>query len=171
MTSFIKQLHHWQEGLTIKKTKFLKLKIGLLMLLIGLVISTLLYKWTNISITKTHIIIIAVSLLLSFYDIFFQEYPLVIWLFSTLGLLMIYPIKPIGIILFLIALLAEWRDIKIGSGDLFYLSTISLTITFWQLSWLIQLSSFFGILVILLNYDNKPIAFIPFLTLAYCLIL
>ncbi|MGT2772521.1 prepilin peptidase [Streptococcus marimammalium] len=170
MNYFKKHWQHWQKGLTTKKTNLLKQKIGLLILLLGLVFSTLTYKWANITITSTHTTIISVSLLLSFYDIFYQEYPLIIWLFSTLGVLIAYPIKPIGIILFLIALLAEYRDIKIGSGDIFYLSTISLTMTFWQLSWLIQLSSLLGILVILFN-NNKPIAFIPFLTLAYCLIL
>ncbi|MBJ8325730.1 prepilin peptidase [Streptococcus pacificus] len=86
--------------------------------------------------------------------------------------ILFYPITLTAITLFLLALLAEFREIKIGSGDLFYLSTISLTITIWQLSWLIQLASLMGILIILLGQNNKrPVPFIPFLTLAYCLIL
>ncbi|MBJ8349867.1 prepilin peptidase [Streptococcus zalophi] len=172
MTYFTKQLHHWQKGLITKKTKPLKLKMDLLMLFAGLIITILAYKWTSTSFTNTHIAIIGFSLLLSFYDIFYQEYPLIIWMILTLSTLLFYPITLTAFILFLLALLAEFRDIKIGSGDLFYLSTISLTITIWQLSWLIQLASLMGIVVIFLSHNNKKIiAFIPFLTLAYCLVL
>ncbi|MCU9533453.1 prepilin peptidase [Streptococcus sp. CSL10205-OR2] len=171
MTYFTKQLHHWQKGLTTKITKSLKPKMSLLMLFTGLIIAILAYKWMSTTITSTHIVIIGISLLLSLYDIFYQEYPLTIWMILTLSTIIFYPITLTAIILFLLALLAEFRDIKIGSGDLFYLSTISLTITIWQLSWLIQLASLMGIVVIFLSHNNKkPIAFIPFLTLAYCLV-
>ncbi|WP_017769675.1 MULTISPECIES: type IV prepilin peptidase [Streptococcus] len=77
------------------------------------------------------------------------------------------------IITVFLLLLGIWADIKnigVGSGDFLYLALLSLSINFQDILWIIQIASFLGILVLAIKKDRE-LAFVPYLSLAYVLIL
>ncbi|MGE9904395.1 competence protein ComC [Streptococcus alactolyticus] len=61
-------------------------------------------------------------------------------------------------------------DIKIGSGDFFYLASLSLGFSLTALLWVIELGSLAGILSYLLK-RCKHIPLVPFLFLGYLLVI
>ena len=87
------------------------------------------------------------SMTLSLYDLKNQSFPLLIWLLPSASLLLFLPLNTVSIILLLLGIIAELFDIKIGSGDFFYLASLSLFLD-----------------------KNKRIPFIPFLFLGYLLV-
>lgn len=109
---------------------------------------------------------------LASHDLKNQAYPLWIWLLGTGLLLPFFPVTLTSLILFLIALLAEIIDLKIGSGDFFYLSTLALTLPLSRILWIIQLGALLAIATIYWQKkQQEAIAFVPFLLLAYALVL
>lgn len=115
---------------------------------------------------------LTLGLILSYYDIKTQEYPLIIWLMMTLLLLLFYPANLLFTLLCLLGLFAMLRNINIGAGDFFYLGTLGLANPLTDLLWIIQFASFLGIFFYLLRLNKqKTIAFIPFLVVGYALVL
>lgn len=109
---------------------------------------------------------------LALYDLKSQSYPLWIWLAGTACLLPFTWVNTTSMILFCLAILAEIKDIKIGSGDFFYLSTLALVLSASDILWIIQLASLMGIVTILtLKQGKQPIAFVPFLLLGQFILL
>lgn len=111
--------------------------------------------------------IILTGIVLSIYDIKHREYPFWIWaIFTTLAVFLSALNLPFLVCLFL-AYLAEKYPLKIGSGDLLYLASLSLIFSVNDLLWIVQISSVIGIVsIFLLNMQKKPLPFIPFLLLA-----
>lgn len=66
------------------------------------------------------------SMTLSLYDLKKQSFPLLIWLLPSASLLLFLPLNTVSIILLLLGIIAELFDIRIGSGDFFYLASLSL---------------------------------------------
>ena len=89
---------------------------------------------------------ILLSVLLSLYDLKSLGFPILAWLLPTLGLFFFAPLSPIFLILCLLGILAEMTDIKIGSGDFFYLASLSLGLSLTALLWVIELGALAGIL-------------------------
>ena len=119
-----------------------------------------------------HFLLIGMSFWLSCHDYRHQEYPLWIWLVFSLLALLFAPLKLLVICFLLLAILAEIIDLRIGSGDFLYLATLSLCLSLTQILWLIQIASWAGILAFLAIRDKqKRIAFLPFLSVAYVMIL
>lgn len=115
---------------------------------------------------------LTLGLILSYYDIKTQEYPLIIWLMMTLLLLPFYPANLLFTLLCLLGLFAMLRNINIGAGDFFYLGTLGLANPLTDLLWIIQFASLLGIFFYLLQLNKqKTIAFIPFLVVGYALVL
>ncbi|SDO70756.1 leader peptidase (prepilin peptidase) / N-methyltransferase [Streptococcus equinus] len=109
------------------------------------------------------------SLTLSLYDFNHQSFPLLIWLIPSSLLLFFLPINKLTIILLLLGIIAELFDIKMGSGDFFYLATLSLFFDLQDILWIIEFGSLTGILFCLLH-KNKRIPFVPFLFFGYLLV-
>ena len=66
----------------------------------------------------------------------------------------------------LFAILAEIFPLKMGSGDFLYMALIALVFSVTDLLWVIQISSFLGILfAALFQHKSQPTPFIPFLPL------
>lgn len=115
---------------------------------------------------------LTLGLILSYYDIKTQEYPLIIWLMMTLLLLPFCPANLLFTLFCLLGLFAMLRNINIGAGDFFYLGTLGLANPLTDLLWIIQFASFLGIFFYLLRLNKqKTIAFIPFLVVGYALVL
>lgn len=114
--------------------------------------------------------IIFLSLTLSIYDLKYQSFPLLIWLLPSCCLLPVTPIKTLTIILLLFGIIAELIDVKLGSGDCFYLATLSLFLDLQNILWIVEIGSFTGIIFCLLH-KNKRIPFVPFLFFGYLFVL
>lgn len=117
-------------------------------------------------------------LVLSIFDLRAHEFPLSVWCFFAIFLFCMTPFSATDFIWLLLALLAEKRNLKIGSGDFLWLFIAALTLDFIQLVWAIQIASFLGIFWYLLLHKrlkkkNKSleIAFIPFLSIGYLVVL
>lgn len=108
------------------------------------------------------------SLTLSLYDFKHQSFPLLIWLIPSSLLLFFLPINKLTIILLLLGIIAYLFDIKMGSGDFFYLATLSLFFDLQGVLWIIEFGSLAGILFCIF-YKNRRIPFVPFLFLGYVL--
>ena len=110
-----------------------------------------------------HLLVLA-GLVLAIYDIKHREYPLMVWLvFAGLVLALLGFNLPFFLFL-LLAILAEIFPLKMGSGDFLYMALIALVFSVTDLLWVIQISSFLGILfAALFQQKSQPIPFIPFL--------
>ncbi|CAX00004.1 TPA: peptidase [Streptococcus equi subsp. zooepidemicus] len=120
--------------------------------------------------TWTQLYLLCFSLLLCFFDLDSQEYPLLIWLMSFLLLLPFYSINLLTVLLLLLALLSVAFPINIGAGDFLYLANLALVVKLSSLLWIVQIASLIGILACLL-LQTKKIPFIPYLTLGLMAIL
>ncbi|OFI47850.1 hypothetical protein BG262_07610 [Floricoccus penangensis] len=122
------------------------------------------------AINFTDFSIILLGMILSAFDIKENSYPLVVWLMFTLPLLLLNSINLLFIFLIILTILAFIFDIKIGSGDFLFLAILSLSLTELQILFLIQFSSFLGIVYFII-WKKKIIPFVPFMYSVYLLIL
>lgn len=135
------------------------------------IITSLIFGLTALcGLTWTQHYLLCFSLLLCFFDLDSQEYPLIIWLISFLLLLPFYGINLLTVLLLLLALLSAAIPINIGAGDFLYLANLALVIKLSSLLWIIQIASLVGILACLV-LKTKKIPFIPYLTLGLMAIL
>ncbi|MGT2948831.1 prepilin peptidase [Streptococcus devriesei] len=119
-------------------------------------------------VTFSQVCLLLMGILLSLYDLKEQTYPFTLWLGFTVLLLLFYPLNLISIILFLFGIFAALKNINIGSGDFLYLATLSLSLSFQEVVWLIQLASITGIAYcFLFKKHQESLPFVPFLFLAY----
>ncbi|WP_096818123.1 prepilin peptidase [Lactococcus fujiensis] len=122
-------------------------------------------------INSGQIIMLIFSLILAKLDAEDHEFPLMLWIFfASIFLLYFWKINLQMIFWLILALLAEWYPMKIGSGDFLWLTLISFLLSFRETIVLIQVASLLGIIWILL-YKKREIAFIPFLTIGYLTLL
>ena len=116
------------------------------------------------SLSLSQFLLVLAGLVLAIYDIKHREYPLMVWLvFAGLVLALLGFNLPFFLFL-LLAILAEIFPLKMGSGDFLYMALIALVFSVTDLLWVIQISSFLGILfAALFQQKSQPIPFIPFL--------
>ena len=110
------------------------------------------------------------SAILSIFDWKYHEFPLVVWTIFTTLIFFISPFQPLNFIWLFLSVLAEFIDLKIGSGDLLWLYDAALTLTLLQVIWVVQIASLIGIFLYFLIKKNNEIAFIPCLTVAYIMV-
>lgn len=128
--------------------------------------------WQSELLAWSDLYLLVWGLVLADHDLRSQSYPLWLWLLGTALFLPFFPITTTSIILFLLAILAEVKDIKLGSGDLLYLATLSLRLDLSQLLWLVQVASLLGIAwVYRTQKKDKALAFIPFLLVGHVTVL
>ncbi|MDR2977750.1 MAG: prepilin peptidase [Streptococcaceae bacterium] len=121
--------------------------------------------WSG-TVTLSMSIFLMMCLVLSILDWIYHEFPFVIWIFFTLPIFLISPFKLTSFIWLILAILAEHRDLKIGSGDFLWLYSASLFTDFLSLVILVQIASISGIVHFLLKKEKTEIPFIPHLTAA-----
>lgn len=116
-------------------------------------------------------LVVLCGLVLAIYDIKYREYPLFVWLTFALVSLPFGHFRFATAICLLLGTIAYFWSIGMGSGDFLYLASLSLVLDYQQLIWVIQISSLLGILCFLLFRPKKSLPFIPFLVLAYGLVI
>ncbi|MFC5630498.1 MULTISPECIES: prepilin peptidase [Streptococcus] len=115
---------------------------------------------------------LTLGFILSYYDLKNQEYPLIIWLLSTLLLLPFYTANLTFTLLCLLGIFALLKNINVGAGDFLYLATLGLAIPLSDLLWIVQFASILGIFFYLFKLNKqKTIAFIPLIVMGYALVL
>lgn len=117
-----------------------------------------------------HLLLLGASLLLSLYDVTSNAFPLIIGLLMIIPMALTHDWQSTTTALILLALLAEVKNIKIGSGDFLYLALLSFVISFQELLWVVQIASTLGILAFAIKKDRE-LAFVPYLSLAYLIVL
>lgn len=116
--------------------------------------------------TLSQLLLILAGLVLAVYDIKHREYPLMVWLVFASLVLALIGFNTTFFFFILLAILAEIFPLKMGSGDFLYMALIALVFSTTDLLWVIQISSFFGILfAVSFQQKSQPIPFIPFLLL------
>lgn len=130
------------------------------------------YLFSLKSIQPAEFILITLGFILSLYDIKSCSYPFLIWLFPSLTILMITTPTFHSLILLGIGIFAEYKPIKIGSGDFFFLASLGLCLNVEQLLWVIQLASLSALVSFMIKRErHQPLPFIPYLYLAFLFIL
>ncbi|MDY4762010.1 A24 family peptidase [Streptococcus thoraltensis] len=135
---------------------------------IGYGLLSLLAFWQILN--PSQVILLAASLCLSLYDFKSHSFPLVIWLMIFIPMALINHWQPVTSVFILLGILAEIQDIKMGSGDFLYLALLSLAMSFEEILWIIQIASLMGILI-LSSKKDRELAFVPYLSLAYVILL
>ena len=117
------------------------------------------------------VILITAGLTLGIYDFRHQEYPLLIWIFFHLLLMVCSGWNLVMAFFLVLGIMAHFIDIRIGAGDFLFLSSCALVFSTTELLILIQFASATGILTFLLQKKKERLPFVPFLLLAACLII
>lgn len=128
---------------------------------------TLLCHLQFLSVLET--VLLVGGLVLTIYDIKYQEYPFAIWLFFTFVGLVLSQLNWLFCGFLLLAYLTEKWQWKIGSGDFLYLASLSLVFGFMEILWIVQVSSLLG-LAIFFIFKPKSLPYVPFLFLASIII-
>ena len=136
---------------------------------LGLGLLFLSWSWGFLSLGQ--VILITAGLTLGIYDFRHQEYPLLVWITFHLPL-MVYSGWNLVMVFFLVlGILAHFIDIRMGSGDFLFLASCALIFSTTELLILIQFASATGILAFLLQKKKERLPFVPFLSLATCVII
>ena len=117
------------------------------------------------------VILITAGLTLGIYDFRHQEYPLLVWIFFHLLLMVCSGWNLVMAFFLVLGIMAHFIDIRIGAGDFLFLSSCALVFSATELLILIQFASATGVLVFLLQKKKERLPFVPFLLLAACLII
>lgn len=117
------------------------------------------------------LITICCMLLISYFDVKTMSFPIIIWLIPFLIAFSMSEKKLFAILFIAFAFIVEKLSIGIGSGDLLVLSLLATHLSFPQILWVTQISASLGIIFYVYYRKNKAIPFVPFLTIAYFVIL
>lgn len=111
------------------------------------------------------------GLVLAIYDSKTQTYPLMVWLAFFVLTSLLLPWSMITAICLLLAGLAQLGKIPMGSGDFLFMASLSLVLPYQAFLWMLQIACLTGISYCLLRQTRSSIPFIPFLTVAFFIIL
>ncbi|MFK4943663.1 prepilin peptidase [Lactococcus garvieae] len=117
-----------------------------------------------------HFLILLMSLLLSKFDIDTHSYPLNIGLGFTACFFIFFPTGPISYFWLALAYFSFFINIGIGAGDFLWLFFASFSLSLVEMLLLIQLACVFGLCFLLIK-KRKKLPFIPFLSLAYLIVI
>ena len=117
------------------------------------------------------VILITAGLTLGIYDFRHQEYPLLVWIFFHLLLMVCSGWNLVMAFFLVLGIMAHFIDIRMGAGDFLFLASCALVFSATELLILIQFASATGILAFLLQKKKERLPFVPFLLLAACLII
>ena len=136
---------------------------------LGLGLIFLVYFWGLLSLGQ--VILITAGLTLGIYDFRHQEYPLLVWIFFHLLLMVCSGWNLVMAFFLVLGILAHFIDIRMGAGDFLFLASCALVFSVTELLILIQFASATGILAFLLQKKKERLPFVPFLLLAATIII
>ncbi|BBA09041.1 Bacterial peptidase A24, N-terminal domain protein [Streptococcus oralis subsp. tigurinus] len=136
---------------------------------LGLGLLFLAWSWGWLSLGK--VILITAGLTLGIYDFRHQEYPLLVWMTFHLILMACSGWNLVMVFFLVLGIMAHFIDIHMGAGDFLFLASCALVFSVTELLILIQFASATGILAFLLQKKKERLPFVPFLSLAVCLII
>ena len=136
---------------------------------LGLGLIFLVYFWGLLSLGQ--VILITAGLTLGIYDFRHQEYPLLVWIFFHLLLMVCSGWNLVMAFFLVLGILAHFIDIRMVAGDFLFLASCALVFSVTELLILIQFASATGILAFLLQKKKERLPFVPFLLLAATIII
>ena len=136
---------------------------------LGLGLLFLTWSWGLLSLGQ--VILLTAGLTLGIYDFRHQEYPLLVWIFFHLLLMVCSGWNLVMAFFLVLGIMAHFIDIRMGAGDFLFLASCALVFSATELLILIQFASATGILAFLLQKKKERLPFVPFLLLAACLII
>ena len=136
---------------------------------LGLGLIFLLYSWELLSLSQ--VILITAGLTLGIYDFRHQEYPLLVWMTFHLILMASSGWNMVMVFFLALGIMAHFIDVRMGAGDFLFLASCALVFSATELLILIQFASATGILAFLLQKKKERLPFVPFLSLAACVII
>ena len=113
------------------------------------------------TISISHLLLLTMGLTLATYDQREQQYPLMVWLFFQLSLMMITSVNPLMFFFLTLGLLAFFYNFRIGAGDFLFLASCSAIFSLTEILILIQTASFSGLACFCFKKKKDRLAFVP----------
>ncbi|EGJ39584.1 prepilin peptidase [Streptococcus sanguinis] len=113
------------------------------------------------TISVSQLLLLTMGLTLAIYDQREQQYPLMVWLFFQLSLMMITSVNPLMFFFLTLGLLAFFYNFRIGAGDFLFLASCSAIFSLTEILILIQTASFSGLACFCFKKKKDRLAFVP----------
>ena len=113
------------------------------------------------TISISQLLLLTMGLTLAIYDQREQQYPLMVWLFFQLSLMMITSVNPLMFFFLTLGLLAFFYNLHIGAGDFLFLASCSAIFNLTEILILIQIASFSGLACFCFKKTKGRLAFVP----------
>ena len=136
-------------------------KIPLRYLFFEFILGSLFLATSLGTISISQLLLLTMGLILAIYDQREQQYPLMIWLFFQLSLMMITSVNPLMFFFLTLGLLASFYNLRIGAGDFLFLASCSAIFSLTEILILIQIASFSGLGCFCFKKKKDRLAFVP----------
>ena len=113
------------------------------------------------TISISQLLLLTMGLTLAIYDQREQQYPLMVWLFFQLSLMMTASVNPLMLFFLTLGLLAFFYNLRIGAGDFLFLASCSAIFSLTEILILIQIASFSGLACFCFKKKKDRLAFVP----------
>ena len=113
------------------------------------------------TISISQLLLLTMGLTLAIYDQREQQYPLMVWLFFQLSLMMTASVNPLMLFFLALGLLAFFYNLRIGAGDFLFLASCSAIFSLTEILILIQIASFSGLACFCFKKKQDRLAFVP----------
>ena len=113
------------------------------------------------TISLSQLLLLTMGLTLAIYDKREQQYPLMVWLFFQLSLMMTASVNPLMLFFLTLGLLAFFYNLRIGAGDFLFLASCSAIFSLTEILILIQIASFSGLACFCFKKKKDRLAFVP----------
>ena len=113
------------------------------------------------TISLSQLLLLTMGLSLAIYDQREQQYPLMVWLFFQLSLMMTASVNPLMLFFLTLGLLAFFYNLRIGAGDFLFLASCSAIFSLTEILILIQIASFSGLACFCFKKKKDRLAFVP----------
>ena len=113
------------------------------------------------TISISQLLLFTMGLTLAIYDQREQQYPLMVWLFFQLLLMVTAGVNPPMLFFLALGLLAFFYNLRIGAGDFLFLASCSAIFSLTEILILIQIASFSGLACFCFKKKKDRLAFVP----------
>ena len=136
-------------------------KIPLRYLFFEFILGSLFLATSLGTISISQLLLLTMGLILAIYDQREQQYPLMVWLFFQLSLMMTTSVNPLMFFFLTLGLLAFFYNFRIGAGDFLFLASCSAIFSLTEILILIQTASFSGLACFCFKKKKDRLAFVP----------
>ena len=136
-------------------------KIPLRYLFFEFILGSLFLATSLGTISISQLLLLTMGLILAIYDQREQQYPLMVWLFFQLSLMMTTSVNPLMFFFLTLGLLAFFYKLHIGAGDFLFLASCSAIFNLTEILLLIQIASFSGLACFCFKKKKDRLAFVP----------